>query len=166
MQLVAAHRLHQAGEMARKTAWTGLVIAFGVGCAGTDADLPAGWEDAARIESLVQHECKSGSAIESPEGVRFAAGPQDLEVAYDHAHFRCEQKVEGFVRESAAAIELLVQPVEMDPSAVAGCDCRYDIAIRLPIRSGRYVAKLYRRWDNINDPNLPVAIGESTLTVP
>ena len=159
--------LANTGHMLRRSVWIGLMTAFGASCAGTDADLPTGWEDAARIENLVQHDCQSSAlAIDPPEGVRFAPGASQLEVTYDHAHFRCEQRVEGFVRQSKGTLELLVQPIEMDPSSVARCDCRYEIAIQLPVRSGSYAAKLYRRWDNVNDPNPAVEIGRAELTVP
>jgi hypothetical protein len=86
-------------------------------------------------------------------------------VKYDHAHFRCAQDVEGFVKRGGDAIDLLVQPIDMAPDAVAGCDCLYDISMSVPAPKGDYSLTLYRRWDSINKPNDPVAVGATEVTI-
>jgi hypothetical protein len=45
----------------------------------------------------------------------------------------------------------------MHPEVVAGCDCLYDIAMRVHDVDPDVVS-LYRRWDDINDPNDPVLV--------
>lgn len=124
------------------------------------ADLPAGWEGAVPIRDLTQAECAGdpyGVTNERIE-VDFTADP--VRVEYREAHFRCAQDVEGFARSDADRLDLLVQPIDMHPSAVASCDCLYDVSIGVAEYDGTPgVVSLYRRWDDLNDPNDPVLIG-------
>jgi hypothetical protein len=86
-------------------------------------------------------------------------------LAYDHAHFRCVQDVEAFAKRSEHALDVLVQPIDLHPRAVATCDCLYDMSTRLESMSGTQDIALYRRWDALNQPNDPVSIGSVTLEV-
>ncbi|KYF71981.1 hypothetical protein BE11_03505 [Sorangium cellulosum] len=147
-----------------------MMVGFGmllaVGCGG--ADLPEGWEDAEAIEGLTQSEC-TASAYDATVKETLAATPERGAVHLDYgaAHFRCEQAVEGFVRRSGGKVDVLVQPVDMDPSAVAGCDCRYDIGMTIKgLGKGTVAVDLYRRWDNLNEPNDPVKIGSADAEIP
>jgi hypothetical protein len=142
-----------------------------IACGGSDdrpvsADLPVGWESAKRVAELVQLEC-SGSPYDNPnERVSFNAGTGKLGIDYREAHFRCVQDVEGFSREAGARIDVLVQPIDMNPQSVAACDCLYDITILLdPVTSGAHDVAVYRRWDNLNDPNEPIRIGGGSVQV-
>jgi hypothetical protein len=132
----------------------------------TGTDLPPGWEAAERIEELVQHPC-GGNALsgEQNEVLMVSATDRGIDVAYDHAHFRCVQDVEAFAKRGAGHLDILVQPIDMNPSAVAGCDCLYDISMSMPMTSGSYRLSLYRRWDNLNKPNAPVGIGSFDVDV-
>jgi hypothetical protein len=137
-----------------------------VGCGG--ADLPEGWETAKAIEGLTQTECK-GSALDETIMEQLVATPEAgaVRLKYNAAHFRCEQEVEGFVRIGSGKVDVLVQPVDMDPSAVAGCDCLYDIGMAIKgLPKGAVDVELYRRWDNINDPNDPEKVGSAEVQVP
>ncbi|XXT14968.1 hypothetical protein WME94_32440 [Sorangium sp. So ce429] len=137
-----------------------------VGCGG--ADLPEGWEDAEAIEGLTQSECLA-SAYDATVKETLAATPANGAVRLDYraAHFRCEQEVEGFVRTAGGKVEVLVQPAEMDPSAVVRCDCRYDIGMKIDgLDKGAVTVELYRRWDNINEPNEPVKVGSVDVQIP
>jgi len=139
------------------------------GCADSPdvPDLPAGWEDAERIAELTQAPCgRSALADDVPEELGWSVGDDGLTVTYDHGHFRCEQDVEGFVRREGDAIDLLVQPIDMDPQAIAACDCLYDISLQLTPPSGDYTLTLYRRWDKHNKPNPTVEIGAAEIAVP
>lgn len=141
-------------------------MALSLAACADSADLPEGWEAAERVEGLKQAPC-AGSALgrDTPEALQANAAASGIAVSYDHAHFRCEQDVEAFVRRASGALDLLVQPIDMDPSAVAGCDCLYDVSMQVPVARGDYRLKLYRRWDNINHPNEPVKIGETDVSV-
>lgn len=127
-----------------------------VGC----TDLPEGWEDAEPIDDFYQRACGDGDpyAEESNERVEAEGTPDVISVDYLEAHFRCAQSVEGFFKVNGDAVDVLVQPVDMDPSSVAACDCLYDIYMTLPVEPPASLT-LYRRWDNLNDPNDPVEIG-------
>ena len=130
-------------------------------------DLPEGWGEATRVDGLTQADC-SGNPYEGTHDERLEAAVSGggIRVEYKEAHFRCEQDVEAFEKRSGSNVDVLVQPIDMNPKNVAGCDCLYDIAFDLVELSGETTVTLYRRWDEINDPNDPVLIGSATLTVP
>ncbi|MGI5865093.1 MAG: hypothetical protein ACOX6T_23985 [Myxococcales bacterium] len=140
-------------------------VAIAVAAAGcSEADLPKGWENAERV-SVNQTECV-GSPYEGEQGsVQVSAFGKGIDVAYRKAHFRCEQAVEAFVRESGNRIDLLFQPVEMNPDTVAKCGCLYDVTVALERDPGSYEVTVYRRWDNLNNENDPVKIGTGSVTV-
>lgn len=144
----------------------GIGMLLGIGCGG--ADLPEGWEDATAIEGLTQSECKA-SAYDETVKETLSATPERGAVRLDYgaAHFRCEQEVEGFVRIAGSKVDVLVQPVDMAPGAVAGCDCLYDIGMTIAgLSKGAVSVELYRRWDNLNEPNNPVKIGAAEVEIP
>lgn len=120
-------------------------------------DLPIGWEGADRVSRLTQTEC-AGSPYEAHDERVEATFDDPLQVVYREAHFRCAQDVEAFAVDDGELLSLLVQPTRMNPKAVAGCDCLYDVTMELDLSPDRVV--LWRRWDAINDPNDPVRIGE------
>jgi hypothetical protein len=143
-----------------------------VACSGSDdrpvsaADLPVGWESAKPVADLIQLECSGSPYSNTNERVDFNAGREKLGIEYREAHFRCVQDVEGFFREVGSEIDVLVQPIDMNPQSVAACDCLYDITILLePVTSGAHDVALYRRWDHLNDPNEPVRIGGASVQV-
>lgn len=141
------------------------------GCGGESddvarVDLPAGWESAERVAGLIQLECEGNPYEGYDERVAFEAGEGSVVIEYSEAHFRCAQDVEGFVRGETGALDVLVQPVDMDPEMVTACDCLYDITIELdPVRAGEHPITVYRRWDNLNEPNDPVQIGSAAVQV-
>jgi hypothetical protein len=173
------------GSMA-KTAWLLLpVLALGCGFRtssnadgtgddggdGDSADLPADWEEAEEIPGLDQSECEGdpyGGTGEDgfDERATFTGEVGSVRVLYNDAHFRCEQPVEAFVRRGDNTLDVLVQPIDMNPDMVAGCDCLYDIVVEIKnLVAGDYAVSLSRRWDNINDPNDPVPIATDIVTV-
>lgn len=142
-----------------------LLAAALLGC--SSPDLPAGWEDAVRIEGLTQKECK-GSSLDANAGETLVVGAKAgaVSIAYDAAHFRCAQDVEGFERTEASKLMVLVQPIDMNPSEVAGCDCLYDIGMTIDgLERGKTSVELYRRWDNLNTPNDPKLVGSTQVDV-
>lgn len=85
---------------------------------------------------------------------------------YREAHFRCEQDVEGYYQIEGDTLSVLVQPVDMNPSQTAKCDCLYDIDMEIgDLAAGSLTVELFRRWDNINDDNDPVAVGEAEVEI-
>lgn len=127
-------------------------------------ELPPGWEDARRVDDLTQAEC-SGSPYEEYEVALSATKSETgaLSVTYSKAHFRCEQDVTAFWRESGEGLAILVQPEDMHPEMVAGCDCLYDVTatFRPPGESG--TVSVFRRGDALNEPNDPELMGQATF---
>lgn len=131
---------------------------------GCGPDLPAGWENAERVDELVQAEC-SDSPYQGYT-VTIAAekvGADALRVLYSNAHFRCAQDVEAFWKTDAAGVSILVQPKDMHPDMVAGCDCLYDVTMSLPREQESGSVSVFRRWDALNEPNDPIAVGSATF---
>lgn len=142
-------------------------LALGSAACGSSprTDLPPGWEGAVRIEDFAQLPCEGDAYAGPPEAIAVQPGAGRLSIEYQHAHFRCQQDVEGFLRRGVGTVDVLVQPVDMDPKTVARCDCRYPITIGLSMPPGSYVTTVFRRWDNINTPNAPVEIGSSSVVI-
>lgn len=136
-----------------------------VGCGGPD--LPAGWEEAVPLTRLLQSECGGDPYGPPSDRLELSARPGVVTVDLRETHFRCEQEVEGFRRDDAAGFDVLVQPVDMDPSTVAACDCLYDLRFETPVdRSGALSVSAFRRWDRLNEGDTTFAIGTSTVSVP
>ena len=130
-------------------------------------DLPEDWADALPVASLTQGACDGDPYAGDPnERLEAEGGAGQATLHYREAHFRCEQDVEGFYLLDGGTLSVLVQPIDMDPSAVAGCDCLYDIDMEVAqLPAGTLTVDLFRRWDNINDDNDPVAIGSAEIEI-
>lgn len=138
---------------------TAMVVAVGV-LGGCGPDLPEGWKAAEPVDSLTQASCAGSPYEPHDERITSDLEPDPLHVDYLRAHFRCEQEVEAFWQRDGEGVEVLVQPVDMRPSVVAGCDCLYDVAIDVAVLpSAPEAVTLFRRWDALNEPNPPVRIG-------
>jgi hypothetical protein len=137
-------------------------------CSSGDSsgDLPDGWDKAARVKGFAQEKCPGSDMDFTGESATFAGGVGNIGVVYQDAHFRCEQNAEGFFKVEGDAVDMLVQPLDMDPKSTAGCDCAYTITFLVePVPAGAHPTTLYRRWDNITQPNDPVPISTASVTV-
>lgn len=137
---------------------------------GACTQLPAEWRSADEAEGFTQSACTANvSQLEPRGGEQLAVQPADggrLRVEYHNAHFRCEQRVTGYVRVSGSSVDVLVQPADMNPSSVAKCDCLYDVRLEVPrLGPGTYDVTLHRRWDNWPKAKEPVRIGSRRVTV-
>lgn len=124
-------------------------------------DLPPGWEGAEPVDSLDQAPCEGSPYEDHDERVEGDLSASPFQVALREGHFRCEQEVEGFYRVVGGDIEVLVQPIDMKPRQVAGCDCLYDVemTVRPEADLAPNAITVYRRWDHHNSPNEPVRVG-------
>jgi hypothetical protein len=121
-------------------------------------DLPEGWEDAERIEDFTQAACDQGDT-----GAPVITGEQqdgDVALTVGPVGFRCAQDVEGYWMPTGdAGASVLVQPIDMNPTSVAKCDCLYDLALTIPTATP-VTMEVYKRWDRHGDDDpQPVAIG-------
>jgi hypothetical protein len=131
-----------------------------------NADLPPGWGGAERIDDFTQVPC-GGSAIDGPaESVTAQGKGERIALEYMHAPFRCQQDVEAYVRESGSAVDVLVQPVELDVTVPVRCDCLYNLSMGVDASAGSHKVTVYRRGDNFSLPNDPVQVGSVPVQVP
>ncbi len=133
--------------------------------------LPAGWRDAAAVEGFTQSECTGrASELRRRPGERIAAqasGNGRLRLEYRDAHFRCQQRVRGYAKVADGRVDVLVQPVDMNPSSVTKCDCLYDIRLEVPgLAPGTYDVTLHRRTDNWGGPSQLVRVARARVAVP
>lgn len=128
---------------------------------GACASLPAGWEDATSIADFTQAECSGSPYEEYDERAEATVADGAVTVEVSQSHFRCEQDVEGFYRMDGDTLQVLVQPVDMNPRIVAGCDCLYDLNMTVDVDASE--VEVFRRWDDLNDDNDPVAIPTTVL---
>jgi hypothetical protein len=149
--------------MNMRTATLAIAALWLVACSGPD--LPAGWEHAESVTSFTQAQCSGSAGLPGgpSETVDVVAGVGEVRVAYHDAHFRCEQTVEGFVRRGRNSVDFLVQPKDMHPTKVAGCDCLYEITMSASAPSGHTAITVYRRWDGDTSP--VVEVGTVTASV-
>jgi hypothetical protein len=145
-------------------------LALIVGCSepdeGRDADLPPGWESADRVASFDQSACGESPIGGPSESLEIATSPGAVEVSYRHAHFRCSQAVEAFARSSAGVMDILVQPVDMNPVGIARCDCLYEITMSIAAPAGQYELTLDRRWDHKSGADEPRRVASRTVVLP
>lgn len=130
------------------------------------ADLPGDWQSARAVENLHQTACEGSPYDGTKEAMTASASDRSIEVIYEPAHFRCAQSVQGFMKTSAASVDVLVQPVDMNPASVAKCDCMYGIHMNVPVQSGNYSVSVYRRWDHLSGADDALKIGSATVTIP
>lgn len=116
-------------------------------------DLPAGWEEAEPIPDFHQAACAGDPYGDYEPVVTAEQSDGGLAITYEKAHFRCEQDVEGFFKVEGDTLAVLVQPIDMNPSMVAACDCLY--TLDMGVGATGTTVEMWRRWDNLNDPNDP-----------
>jgi len=134
--------------------------AFVLALVGCGPDLPDGWEDAAPVEAFAQSAC-DGTPYEAFDTRVSSTLEADLTIEVLDARFRCEQAAEAFWHEVDGGVEVLVQPVDMRPGAVAGCDCLFDLEIGVgTLDETPSQVAVYQRQDRLNEPNPVSLIGE------
>lgn len=126
------------------------------------ADLPDGWENARRIDDFHQEQCE-GSAYDTGVVVAVTASAEAdaTAVAATNVGFRCAQDVEGFWQDGDAGVEVLVQPIDMDPAAVAACDCLYALDMTVPSLAD--VVAFYTRGDHLSGRDEPTLLGTADV---
>ncbi|HVU02233.1 MAG TPA: hypothetical protein VHE30_10795 [Polyangiaceae bacterium] len=140
--------------------------ACGSETAGPAPDLPRGWETASAIQDLHQTACNGLPYDGTPEAMTASTSERSIHVLYEPAHFRCAQALQGFVKSGKGSVDVLVQPIDMNPASVAKCDCLYGVDMKIPADSGEYAVSVYRRWDHKSGADGPLQIGSESVTVP
>lgn len=122
-------------------------------------ELPDGWEGATP-RSLIQSPCGS-PAGPGAETLEVGVWDTPMAVNYRRAHFRCAQKLCAFTRQDGDTLRALVQPCDMEPIAMAACDCTYEVSLAVPVSGTVRVVELHRRWDNQTPANFPRLVGRA-----
>lgn len=132
--------------------WRLCVLLFVVGLFG-------GWMGVAcdagssQASSFTQSECQKNLPLlpNSPDGADVAATADGeyIAVSYKLAPFRCAQKVSFYGEFNGDVLEVTARPVDLDPAAVAGCDCTYNLTGKFgPYPAGAYTVKIFHQGDN------------------
>ena len=142
-------------------AWCFSAVACTVAEQEQPADLPPEFSAAHQI-AVMQTACNADPYEGPPEYLVWDAPASH--VTYRNAHFRCQQPVCGYAMLEGDAIDVLVQPCEMNPTSPKKCDCLSDVGLAVP--KGVTRVGLSRRWDSAAGQESPpvVAIGEIELT--
>jgi len=119
-------------------------------------NLPGVWVEATLIENFTQASCNEDmeQVMENAPKATTKIVNDNIILRYPNAHFRCDQPVQGFVRQTKTGYFVLVQPKEMNPVMVAKCDCGYTLEAKLPTIKSNDV-RVFHRGDNHG--------GESTI---
>ncbi len=143
-----------------------LLLASLVAFAGCGPDLPAEFKGAVGVNSFVQSEC-GGTPEEGDQArVTFTRRDSAIQANLSEARFRCEQEVEGFVKVEEGTIQFLVQPVDMNPDAVAGCDCLYNVTMDVQeLEPDAYDVSLSVRGDKQSGQEEPVELGSEKILI-
>lgn len=126
-------------------------------------DLPPDWSQAEPIPDFTQRACE-GSPYDSglSDPVLSAEAAQDgVSVEIGPVMFRCAQKVEGFWLADGVTLDVLVQPIDMNPNEVAACDCLYDLSMTVP-GSGSSV-QVWTRGDHLSGMDEPELAAEGEV---
>ena len=129
-------------------------------------DLPDGWENAVKVDGVTQSECQDSAydenVIDTFSGV---VNGNSIDLMYTNAHFRCSQDIEVFQIKEEDIYKFLIQPADMNPSAVAKCDCLYDISWKTEdITTDSYVFTLHTRGDHKSGRDTPKEIATVELS--
>ena len=116
----------------------------------TDYTLPITWEDALLIENMKQTSCNEDmtQVLESVPKASTTFQNNNLVITYPNAHFRCDQNVQAFVKQTKHEYAVLIQPTEMNPMFVAKCDCGYNLETTI-LNAKSKELRLFHRRDNV-----------------
>lgn len=125
-----------------------------VECGSEHQDLPAGWAGALSLP-VDQSSCDGNTGMAEAGKLALMRDMGRLRATYENAQFRCEQRLCAYRLEETGGTRVLVQPCDMNPTAVPRCDCLYSVGFDLPgVETGRTV-ELHRRWDRFGATSEP-----------
>lgn len=133
-----------------------------VACGEPEPEMPEGWEDATLLVDFTQSDC-AGDPGSAQEEILVQVTLPTVRVNWDKTLFRCDQAVEAYLRQGDGNVDLLVQPVDLNPEQVARCDCLYDLEARFNGDETLGSVTLYKRNDEVGGPSTPVQITSVVL---
>ena len=151
-------RVRRSATIPTTSAVIGVLFLMVPGCLALV--LPEGWEEAIQADSFRWEELGTVDSVEwAGFGTMQLFGNYDsIDVNYQDS-FPCTEQLRAFVRVDGEQIDLLVQPVDLHPSAVAGSNCVMEMTVHAPdLEQGRYSIALYRRDNDVVDPDMAVRL--------
>jgi hypothetical protein len=145
-----------------------LLLLPALSCA-SGPDLPEGWEEAFRVDVIVQ---RDNDTDDGEASLEHTVGEGGVAVHYINARFRCVQEVEAFgkVPENAGGgvpdLEVLVQPVDLHPKQAVQADCLYDVDLDVRLDPGLRKVRVWRRGDELAGETLPELVDDEEINVP
>lgn len=141
-----------------------LPLFLAVACGEPEPELPEGWEEAEPVVEFSQSPC-GGDPVAEPQdqSINVTTGGGTADVVWENARFRCDQAVEGFLRRTAGALDLLVQPTDLNPDEVARCDCYYTLNAGFNTADSDRTFTFYTRADEVGGPSSPSRVGSVTV---
>ena len=142
----------------------GVVLAVvAVGCGG-GSNLPEGWEDALLLQDFSQSECVGDpdDGVERTQSVDLSVRSGGAFVAWTNVLFRCDQALEAYVRRGDS-VDVLVQPIDLNPADPARCDCFYDLDLSFNVSDSERRFGFYTRRDEVGGPSSPSLLGNLVI---
>lgn len=135
-------------------------------CTSDNPNLPEDWQEALLLSDFMQTTCRGepGDGEEHPEEVGVVVRSGAAFVTWTNVLFRCDQDLEAWVRRSGTAVDVLVQPIDLNPEAPARCDCFYDLDLSFNLSDQERQLSFYTRRDEAGGPSSPTQVG--SLTIP
>ena len=120
-----------------------------------DYTLPSTWTDAVLIEDMKQTSCNEDitQILESVPKASTNFQNNNIVINYPNAHFRCDQNVQAFVKQTTNGYAVLIQPTEMNPMWVAKCDCGYNLETTI-LNAKSKELRLFHRRDNFGKDSI------------
>lgn len=89
-----------------------------------------------------------------------------IKLTYKKAPFRCEQKAKFVVSQEKNVLKVTARPVDLNPTVVASCDCKFDLTGKLgPYQSGDYTVKVFHQTDNYGSPSKTKEVHSEKVTL-
>lgn len=140
-----------------------IVTACGGGGGEPEPNLPTGWEEASRLADFSQSAC-GGDPADDPTrtaGVDLLIASGAATTTMTNIVFRCDQPLEAWVRRTDT-VDLLVQPIDVNPVDPARCDCFYDLEFSFNVFEDESTFVFYLRRDEAGGPSRPSELGRVT----
>jgi hypothetical protein len=140
-----------------------VLLVVAAGCSG-GSNLPEGWEDALLAQDFEQSECVGtpDDGVERTQTVDVSVRSGGAYVTWTNVLFRCDQALEAYVRRGDS-VDVLLQPVDLNPADPARCDCFYDVALSFNVSDTERRLGFYTRRDEVGGPSSPSLVGNLVI---
>jgi hypothetical protein len=136
-----------------------------VGVAQTGCDRWGSLRGAVPLGNLRQSSCGRGKVAEPTVEAKATSG--HISAIAREVTFRCNQPAHALIRRGSKELELLVEPLDMDPTNIPKCICNYDLEFEIDgLSRGTYTLTVFHRGDHQWDTQDAVRVGSASVAVP